>query len=192
MVPGRPIPSVLRRCLVRHRPALSTPPAAASSTTGCLCARTRILCTTAAGATNPCSPMWPCIDARNSALGGPRSALFSCLCLILTVLGTPWPFLQPIALLVPPAQCVGPPFDRSVPQQMQENGLALLYSALTLRTDINSTAAQVHHEPSGQHLRCIACAYATILTGAAFRLDALSQQTILGESIFILPRWPFR
>ena len=80
-----------------------------------------------------------------------------------------WPFFQPFRM-----------------QQMQKNGLAL-HSALTLRTYNHPTAAQVHHKPSGQHLRCIiACAYAAIWP-AAFRLNALSQQTILGKSIFILP-----
>ena len=79
-----------------------------------------------------------------------------------------WPSLQPLRM-----------------QQTQENGLALLYSALTLRTHINSATAQAHGQPSGQHLRCVASASASILTGAAVRLDALSQQTVLGESVFL-------
>ena len=86
-----------------------------------------------------------------------------------------WPSLRPLRM-----------------QQTQENGLALLYSALTLRTHNNSTAAQVHHEPSGQHLRCIACAYAAISTGAALGSMPYRNKQFSGKSIFILPRWPFR
>ena len=128
--------------------------------------RTRILCTITAGAMNPCSPivLMPCpVHDRTT-----QAAQY----IGLVCNPSPcWPFFQPFRM-----------------QQMQKNGLAL-HSALTLRTHNHPTAAQVHHKPSGQHLRCIACAYAAIWP-AAFRLDALSQQTILGRA-FSFFRWPF-
>ena len=48
--------------------ALSTQPAAASSTTGFPCSRIHALRTTAAGAMNPCNPMLPCTDALPCAI----------------------------------------------------------------------------------------------------------------------------
>ena len=63
--------------------------------------------------------------------------------------------------------------------------------ALTLRTVHDSAAAQVHQRAFWSTPQTVAFTYATLL--ACVHLgDALPQQTILGESIFILPRWPFR
>ena len=79
-------------------------------------------------------------------------------------------------------------------QQTQENRHGLCFTRPPKRCGLNieAAAAQVHQRAflvkTSEGRRYVYHPLAL----HAFRLDALPQQEILGESIFIFPRWPFR